>query len=106
MRDAMLYPSFDENEFKQEIQVVLGELDRQQAQPIYYLDRTLMDKLFYKYPSRKSPGGTRETRYCSYTHLTLPTLRTTKMSSSKKSRSLSTSLTDSRPSLFIISTGH
>lgn len=61
MRDAMLFPSFDEQEFKQEIQVVLGELDRQMSEPIYYLDRTLMDKLFYKYPSRKSPGGTRET---------------------------------------------
>ena len=60
MRDAMLYPSFDEEEFKQEIQVVIGELDRQQSEPGYYLDRTLMDKLFYKYPSRKSPGGTRE----------------------------------------------
>jgi zinc protease len=57
----MLYPTFDEQEFRQEIQVVLGELDRQQSEPGYYLDRTLMDKLFYKYPSRKSPGGTRET---------------------------------------------
>lgn len=61
MRDSMLFPSFDEEEFEREIQVVLAELDRQQAEPIYYLDRTLMDKLFYKYPSRKSPGGTRET---------------------------------------------
>jgi zinc protease len=61
MRDAMLYPSFDEDEFQKEIQVVLGELDRQMSEPVYYLDRTLMDKLFYKYPSRKSPGGTRET---------------------------------------------
>lgn len=61
MRDAMLYPSFDEEEFKREIQVVLGELDRQLSEPVYYLDRTLMDKLFYKYPSRKSPGGTRAT---------------------------------------------
>ena len=61
MRDAMLYPSFEREEFEREIQVVLGELDRQQAEPGYYLDRTLMDKLFYKYPSRKSPGGTRET---------------------------------------------
>ena len=61
MRDAMLYPSFEKEEFDREIQVVLGELDRQQAEPFYYLDRTLMDKLFYKYPSRKSPGGTRET---------------------------------------------
>jgi len=61
VRDSMLFPSFDEEEFKQEIEVVLGELDRQQAEPYYYLDRTMMDKLFYKYPSRKSPGGTRAT---------------------------------------------
>lgn len=60
MRDAALYPTFDEEEFRQEISVVLGELDRQQAEPFYYLDRTLMDLLFSKYPSRKSPGGTRE----------------------------------------------
>ena len=61
MRDAMLYPTFDEKEFKDEIQVVIGELDRQQSEPGYYLERTMMDKLFYKYPSRKNPGGTRET---------------------------------------------
>jgi len=61
MRDAMLYPSFEESEFDDEKKVVLGELDRQLSQPFYYLDRTLMDKLFYKYPSRKNPGGTRET---------------------------------------------
>jgi len=61
LRDAMLFPTFDESEFKQEIQVVLGELDRQQAEPAYYLQTTMMDKLFYKYPSRKKPGGTRET---------------------------------------------
>ncbi len=61
MRDAMLYPSFDEKEFSEEKKVVLGELDRQMSEPVYYLDRTLMDKLFYKYPSRKSPGGTRAT---------------------------------------------
>lgn len=61
IRDAMLYPSFDDEEFKREIQVVIGELDRNLSEPGYYLDRALMDKLFYKYPSRKSPGGTRET---------------------------------------------
>ena len=61
MRDAMLYPAFEQEEFDREKTVVLGELDRQLSEPVYYLDRTLMDKLFYKYPSRKSPGGTRET---------------------------------------------
>lgn len=61
MRDAMLYPTFDENEFQQEIQVVLGELDRNESEPGYYLQNALMSRLFYKYPSRKSPGGTRQT---------------------------------------------
>ena len=61
LRDSMLYPVFDESEFQQEIQVVLGELDRQESQPGYHLQTTMMDKLFYKYPSRKRPGGTRET---------------------------------------------
>ena len=61
LRDSMLYPVFDEAEFQQEIQVVLGELDRQESQPGYHLQTTMMDKLFYKYPSRKRPGGTRET---------------------------------------------
>jgi len=60
MRDSMLFPSFDQAEFEREIQVVLGELDRQLSEPVYYLDRTLMDRLFFKYPSRKRPGGTRE----------------------------------------------
>jgi zinc protease len=61
MHDAMLYPTFDEEEFQEEIKVVLGELDRLMSEPGYALDRTLMDKLFYKYPTRKSRGGTRET---------------------------------------------
>jgi zinc protease len=61
MRAATLFPTFDEGEFKQEIQVVLGELDRHASEPGNYLERAMMDNLFYKYPSRKSPGGTRET---------------------------------------------
>ncbi|KXK00136.1 MAG: putative Zn-dependent peptidase [Acidobacteria bacterium OLB17] len=61
LRDSMLYPVFDENEFRQEIQVVLGEIDRQESQPGYHMQTAMMDALFYKYPSRKRPGGTRET---------------------------------------------
>ncbi len=61
MRDSLLYPSFDEEELRKEIQVVLSELDRQMSEPSYHLERTMMNKLFYKYPSRKNPGGTRET---------------------------------------------
>ena len=61
MHDAMLYPTFDNEEFQEEIKVVVAELDRLMSEPGYALDRTLMDKLFYKYPSRKSRGGSRET---------------------------------------------
>lgn len=61
MRDSIEYPTFDESEFAREKQVVVGELDRQLSNPFYYLDRTLKDKLYYKYPTRKNPGGTRET---------------------------------------------
>lgn len=61
MRNSMLYPTFDEDDFKQEIQVVLGELDRQMSEPTYFLNRAMDEKLFFKYPSRKSPGGTRAT---------------------------------------------
>lgn len=61
VRDSIRYPTFDENELAQEKEVVIGELDRQESNPFYYLDQTLKDKLFYKYPTRKKPGGTRET---------------------------------------------
>jgi zinc protease len=61
MRDSMLFPSFDEAEFEREVQIVIAELDRQLSEPVYYLDRTLMDRMFFKYPSRKNPGGSRET---------------------------------------------
>jgi zinc protease len=61
MRDAMLYPTFDEEEFAKEKEVVVGELERNLSNPFSYLNQTLMDKLFYKYPTRKSPGGTIQT---------------------------------------------
>lgn len=61
VRDSIRYPTFDEQEFAQEKEVVIGELDRQESNPFYYLSQTLNDKLFYKYPTRKKPGGTRET---------------------------------------------
>jgi zinc protease len=60
IKDAVRYPVFDEDEFKQEIQVVIGEVDRNEANPYFYLNRALMDRLFYKYPTRKNPLGTRE----------------------------------------------
>ncbi len=61
VNDAVRYPTFDEQEFKEEIQVVIGEIDRNESNPFFYLNRTLMDKLFYKYPTRKNALGTRET---------------------------------------------
>lgn len=61
IKDSIRYPNFDENEFSGEKTVVLSELERNMSQPFYFLDRALHDKLFYKYPTRKSPGGTRAT---------------------------------------------
>ena len=56
----MVLTTFDEDEFTKEKQVVNGEIDRNFGNPFYYLDRALKDKLYYKYPTRKNPLGTRE----------------------------------------------
>lgn len=61
IKDAARFPVFDEEEFAREKEVVLGELERNMSQPGYYLNQASLDKLFFKYPTRKSPGGTRET---------------------------------------------
>jgi zinc protease len=83
MRDATLYPSFDdrwpaavraqdpgfyqrlrqvvEQQFEQEREVVVGELDRHESNPYGELGERMNERLFYKFPSRKSPGGNRQT---------------------------------------------
>jgi len=61
INNAVRYPTFDEQELKEEIQVVIGEIDRNESNPFFYLNRTLMDKLYFKHPTRKNPLGTRET---------------------------------------------
>lgn len=61
INDAVRFPLFDESELEDEKRVVIGELDRQEANPLFYLFRAVNDKLFYKYPTRKNPAGTRET---------------------------------------------
>jgi zinc protease len=61
MRDAARYPLFDEKEFERERQVVIGEIDRDESEPTFYLNREMSDRLFYKYPSRKNPLGNRQT---------------------------------------------
>lgn len=61
INDAIRYPIFDEDELAQERTVVIGEIDRNESNPGYYLSRALNEKLFYKYPTRKNALGTRET---------------------------------------------
>jgi zinc protease len=61
MRDAVRYPLFDERQFEQEREVVIGELDRHESNPFGYLSLEMNNRLFYKYPSRKNPGGNRQT---------------------------------------------
>jgi zinc protease len=61
MRDAIRYPLFDKRELDQEIQVVLDELNQHRSNPYFYLIDSTDKKLWYKYPSRKRPGGDPET---------------------------------------------
>ena len=61
MRDAIRYPLFDKQELDQEIQVVLDELNQHRSNPYFYLIDATDKKLWYKYPSRKRPGGDPET---------------------------------------------
>ncbi len=60
INDSVRYPSFDEDDFEAEKRVVIGEIDRHEANPYGYLDLTMRQKLFFKYPTRKDPKGTRE----------------------------------------------
>lgn len=61
MKDAVRYPLFDEKEFERERQVVIGEIDRNESSPGYYLNKEMNDRLFFKYASRKEPLGNRQT---------------------------------------------
>jgi zinc protease len=61
MRDAVRYPLFDKRQFEQEREVVIGELDRHESNPYGFLSAEMNNRLFYKYPSRKNPGGNKQT---------------------------------------------
>jgi zinc protease len=61
MRDSTLYPLFNDQEFAREKEVVIGEIDRHESNPGFYLVEAMNTRLFYKYPSRKNPGGNRAT---------------------------------------------
>jgi len=60
INDALRYPTFGEEDFENEKKVVIGEIDRLEANPFGYLDLAMKQKLFFKYPTRKDPQGTRE----------------------------------------------
>jgi zinc protease len=60
INDSVRFPAFDEQEFENEKKVVIGEIDRHEANPFGYLDLVMKQKLFYKYPTRKDPLGTRD----------------------------------------------
>ena len=57
MKDATRYPLFDEREFIREKQVVIGEIDRNESNPFFYLSQEMNKRLFFKYPSRKNAAG-------------------------------------------------
>jgi len=61
MRDAIVTPKFNEEEFKKEIQVVIGEVDRNESNPFYWFGQAQDELLWYKYPTRKDTLGDRET---------------------------------------------
>ncbi|MGB7068815.1 MAG: pitrilysin family protein [Pyrinomonadaceae bacterium] len=60
INDSVRFPLFDETEFDNEKRIVIGEVDRNEANPYFYLNRSMMDKLFYKYPTRKNALGSRD----------------------------------------------
>lgn len=60
LRDALYGPLFQQKELERERVVVLGEVDRAEAQPGYLLAREVERKLWYQYFSRKNVLGDRE----------------------------------------------
>jgi len=40
---------------------VIGEIDRNESEPFFYLNREMSDRMFFKYPSRKNALGNRQT---------------------------------------------
>ncbi|MEM1347468.1 MAG: pitrilysin family protein [Myxococcota bacterium] len=61
MRDAIVTPKFDEEEFKREIQVVIGEVDRNESNPFFWFLRAQEELLWFKHPTRKDVLGDRDT---------------------------------------------
>lgn len=72
VNDSVRYPTFSDEDFDAEKRAVIGEIDRREGNPFGYLDLAMKQKLFYKYPTRKDPQGTRD----SVTTATLDKMRT------------------------------
>ncbi len=60
LRDAARYPLFDPEEVLTERAVVLDELDRDDANPYDQITHDMTTHLFYEYPNRKLPEGSRD----------------------------------------------
>jgi zinc protease len=61
LRDSARYPAFDQKDLDQERQVVIGEIDRNLSNPYGVLGTEMNKRLFFQYPTRKTPLGTRQT---------------------------------------------
>lgn len=61
MSNAIRTPLFDQGELEREREVVLGEYDRNEANPYYHLRQALEQELWWMYPSRKDSLGDRQT---------------------------------------------
>lgn len=59
MADAIRTPKFNQEELVKEREVVLGEFDRNEAQPDFVLDYAMDSALWMPYVSRKQPLGQR-----------------------------------------------
>ena len=60
MRDAIMYPVFEQKELENERPVVTGEYDRAESQPFFHLTQAVGKKMWHKYWSRKNVIGDRD----------------------------------------------
>lgn len=60
MNDAIRTPLFDAKEIEKEKGAVLGEYDRNESSPYFHLNRSVEEKVYWKYYSRVNVIGDRE----------------------------------------------
>ncbi len=61
LADCIRRPLFDSVELEKEREVVVGEMDRNEAEPFFAFNRAQEDSMWWKYPTRKNQLGTRQT---------------------------------------------